>query len=145
MISCTTDDGCFIVFDTRVKDRIFTHNTVKVELYSHSHIDADKTLLAYGDAEIRIFDRRTSKSVSQFVDPNQTSIGHIQYLRERREFVTFGSPTTTVWSMDKDVTKHRYGYDNQSLGPQVSTSGTFFGMNKLVMSDSLGFIRIFEL
>ena len=65
-VSCTTDDGCYAMLDTRsdMKAAAVMADTGKVDLFTHARYTDHHVLLGYGDGEIRQLDMRKPGEMS---------------------------------------------------------------------------------
>ena len=65
-VSCTTDDGCYTMFDTRTEMQTpaVSTDTEKIDLFTHARYTEHHLLLGYGDGEIKQLDMRKPREMS---------------------------------------------------------------------------------
>jgi WD40 repeat protein len=102
--SLTTDDGTFLIFDTRVRPvtiPAFRATLGKKELFAHTRYTDHNVLLGYGDGEIQHIDVRvTDRILHRLKDPHVTAIGSLEYNHATDLLLVGGLSSSTVWRVD---------------------------------------------
>jgi WD40 repeat protein len=102
--SLTTDDGTFLIIDTRLRpvaQPAFRATMGKKELFAHTRYTDNHVLLGYGDGEIQHIDVRvTDRILHRIKDPHVTAIGSLEYNHATSLLLVGGVNSASVWRVD---------------------------------------------
>jgi WD40 repeat protein len=150
-VSCTLDEGHFMLFDIRqkIEKPTFQADLAKQELYAHERYSDYHVLLGFGDGEMQHLDMRVSSKILHRVkDPYVEGIGHIEFNSHSNAFVVSGFTDSTVWKQmsggEAKVWSHMESTPNRVLQEaSFTTFASFVDDKTIVVSSSAGGVGLY--
>lgn len=150
-VSCTLDDGHFMLFDIRqkIEKPTFQADLAKQELYTHERYTDYHVLLGFGDGEMQHLDMRVNTKILHRVqDPYVDGIGHIEFNSHSNAFVVSGLTDFTVWKQvngESKVWSHMHATPDTFLqgGSSFTTFASFVDDKTIVVSTSSGHVSLY--